>query len=209
VAQYFEIHPTHPQARLVRRAAEIVRRGGLIAYPTDSCYALGCHLGDADALARLRRIRGVDDRHHLTLMCRDLSEIASYAVVDNVQYRILKAVTPGSFTFILRATREVPRRLMHPKRKTIGVRVPGHPAAHALLAELDEPMLSATLALPGDARPLSDAGEIRERLQHAVDLVIDAGPCGVEPSTVVDLTTDQPLILRRGKDAGRLIKFAA
>jgi tRNA threonylcarbamoyl adenosine modification protein (Sua5/YciO/YrdC/YwlC family) len=134
VAQYFEIHPTHPQARLVRRAAQIVRRGGLIAYPTDSCYALGCHLGDADALGRLRRVRGVDDKHHLTLMCRDLSEIAAYAVVDNVQYWILKAVMPGSFTFILRATREVPRRLMHPKRKTIGVRVPEHPVAHALLA---------------------------------------------------------------------------
>jgi tRNA threonylcarbamoyl adenosine modification protein (Sua5/YciO/YrdC/YwlC family) len=209
VAQYFEIHPTHPQARLVRSAAQIVRRGGLIAYPTDSCYALGCHLGDAAALARLRRVRGVDEKHHLTLMCRDLSEIATYAIVDNVQYRILKAVTPGSFTFILRATREVPRRLMHPKRKTIGVRVPEHPVAHALLAALDEPMLSATLALPGDAQPLSDAGEIRARLEHALDLVIDAGPCGVEPSTVVDLTTDQPLILRRGKDAGRLIKFAA
>jgi tRNA threonylcarbamoyl adenosine modification protein (Sua5/YciO/YrdC/YwlC family) len=209
VAQYFEIHPTQPQARLVRSATQIVRRGGLIAYPTDSCYALGCHLGDAAALARLRRVRGVDEKHHLTLMCRDLSEIAAYAIVDNVQYRILKAVTPGSFTFILRATREVPRRLMHPKRKTIGVRVPGHPVARALLSELNEPMLSATLALPGDAQPLSDAGEIRARLEHALDLVIDAGPCGVEPSTVVDLTTDQPFILRRGKDAGRLIKFAA
>lgn len=209
MAQYFEIHPTHPQARLVRRAAEIVRRGGLIAYPTDSCYALGCHLGDAAALARLRRVRGVDDKHHLTLMCRDLSEIAAYAIVDNAQYRILKAVTPGSFTFILRATREVPRRLMHPKRKSIGVRVPRHPVAHALLAELNEPMLSATLALPGDAEPLSDAGEIRDRLEHALDLVIDAGSCGVTPSTVVDLTSDQPLILRSGKDAARLIKFAA
>jgi len=209
MAQYFEIHPTHPQARLVRRAAEIVRRGGLIAYPTDSCYALGCHLGDAAALARLRRVRGVDDKHHLTLMCRDLSEIAAYAIVDNAQYRILKAVTPGSFTFILRATREVPRRLMHPKRKSIGVRVPKHPVAHALLAELNEPMLSATLALPGDAEPLSDAGEIRDRLEHALDLVIDAGSCGVTPSTVVDLTSDQPLILRSGKDAARLIKFAA
>ncbi len=209
MAQYFEIHPTHPQARLVRSAAQIVRRGGLIAYPTDSCYALGCRLGDAAALARLRRVRGVDEKHHLTLMCRDLSEIAAYAIVDNVQYRVLKAVTPGSFTFILRATREVPRRLMHPKRKTIGVRVPGHPVAHALLAELDEPMLSATLALRGDAQPLSDADEIRARLEHILDLVIDAGPCGVEPSTVVDLTTDQPLIVRRGKDAGRLIKFAA
>jgi tRNA threonylcarbamoyl adenosine modification protein (Sua5/YciO/YrdC/YwlC family) len=209
VAQYFEIHPTHPQPRLVRRAAEIVRRGGLIAYPTDSCYALGCQLGEAGAVARLRRVRGVDEKHHLTLMCRDLSEIAAYAIIGNAQYRILKAVTPGSFTFILRATREVPRRLMHPKRKTIGVRVPGHPVAHALLAELNEPMLSATLALPGDARPLSDAGEIRARLEHALDLVIDAGSCGVEPSTVVDLTTDQPLILRRGKEAGRLIKFSA
>ena len=209
MAQYFEIHPTHPQARLVRRAAQIVRRGGLIAYPTDSCYALGCHLGDGEALGRLRRVRGVDDKHHLTLMCRDLSEIAAYAVVDNVQYRILKAVMPGSFTFILRATREVPRRLMHPNRKTIGVRVPEHPVAHALLAELNAPMLSATLALPGDAQPLSDAGEIRARLEHVLELVIDAGSCGVEPSTVVDLTTDQPLILRRGKDAGRLIRFAA
>lgn len=209
MAQFFEIHPTHPQARLVRRAAEIVRRGGLIAFPTDSCYALGCHLGDAAALARLRRVRGVDDKHHLTLMCRDLSEIAAYAIVGNAQYRILKAVTPGSFTFILRATREVPRRLMHPKRKSIGVRVPRHPVAHALLADLNEPMLSATLALPGDAEPLSEAGEIRDRLEHALDLVIDAGSCGVTPSTVVDLTGDQPLILRRGKDAARLIKFAA
>jgi tRNA threonylcarbamoyl adenosine modification protein (Sua5/YciO/YrdC/YwlC family) len=209
VAQYFEIHPTHPQARLVRSAAQIVRRGGLIAYPTDSCYALGCQLGDAAALARLRRVRGVDEKHHLTLMCRDLSEIAAYAIVDNVQYRILKAVTPGSFTFILRATREVPRRLMHPKRRTIGVRVPGHAVAHALLAELNEPMLSATLALPDDAQPLSDAGEIRARLGRALDLIIDAGPCGVEPSTVVDLTTDQAVILRRGKNADRLIKFAA
>ena len=209
MAQYFEIHPTHPQARLIRQAAEILRRGGLIAYPTDSCYALGCHLGDAAALARLRRLRGIDEKHHLTLMCRDLSEIAAYAIVDNVQYRILKAVTPGSFTFILRATRELPRRVLHPKRKTIGVRVPGHPVAHALLAELGEPMLSATLSLPGDVRPLAEPGEIRARLQQALDLVIDAGSCGVEPSTVVDLTTDQPLILRHGKDAGRLIRFAA
>jgi tRNA threonylcarbamoyl adenosine modification protein (Sua5/YciO/YrdC/YwlC family) len=209
VAQYFEIHPTHPQARLVRSAAQIVRRGGLIAYPTDSCYALGCQLGDAAALARLRQVRGVDEKHHLTLMCRDLSEIAGYAIVDNVQYRILKAVTPGSFTFILRATREVPRRLMHPKRRTIGVRVPGHPVAHALLAELNEPMLSATLILRGDAQPLSDASEIRARLEHALDLVIGAGPCGVEPSTVVDLTSGQPVILRRGKNADRLIKFAS
>jgi tRNA threonylcarbamoyl adenosine modification protein (Sua5/YciO/YrdC/YwlC family) len=201
LAQFFQIHPTHPQARLVRQAAEIVRRGGLIAYPTDSCYALGCHLGDARALARLRRVRGLDEKHHLTLMCRDLSEIASYAIVDNVQFRLLKSVTPGAYTFILRATRELPRRLLHARRKTIGVRVPEHAVAHALLAELDEPMLSATLSLPGDPRALQDAGEIRERLEHELDLVIDSGACGIEPTTVVDLTTDEPLVLREGRGA--------
>jgi len=199
VAQYFAIHATHPQARLVRKAAEIVRGGGLIAYPTDSCYALGCRLGDAKALERLRRVRGMDDKHHLTLMCRDLSEIAAYAIVDNVRYRLLKAATPGSYTFILRATREVPRRLMHPKRKTIGVRVPAHAVAHALLAELNEPMLSATLSLPGEATPPSDVGEIRERLERVLDLVIDSGPCGVEPTTVIDLTADEPVVVRKGR----------
>jgi len=199
VAQYFAVHATHPQARLVRKAAEIVRRGGLIAYPTDSCYALGCHLGDAKALERLRRVRGIDEKHHLTLMCRDLSEIATYAMVDNAQYRLLRAATPGSYTFILRATREVPRRLMHPKRKTIGVRVPKHAVAHALLAELDEPMLSATLSLPGEATPPSDVSEIRGRLEHVLDLVIDSGPCGVEPTTVIDLTTGEPLVIRKGR----------
>lgn len=201
MAQYFKIHPTHPQKRLLRQAAEIVRRGGLIAYPTDSCYALGCHLGDAKALARLRRVRGVDEKHNLTLMCRDLAEIANYAIVDNVQYRFLRAATPGAYTFILRATREVPRRLLHPRRKTIGVRVPDNVVAHALLAELDEPMLSATLALPGRAAPPSAAPEIREALEHDLDLVIDGGSCGVVPSTVIDLTTDVPLVMRRGKGA--------
>lgn len=201
MAQYFAIHATHPQARLVHRAAEIVRRGGLIAYPTDSCYALGCHIGDAKALARLRRVRGVDEKHHLTLMCRDLSQIAAYAIVDNVQYRLLKAATPGAYTFILRATREVPRRLMHPRRRTIGVRVPAHAVALALLGELGEAMLSATLALPGDAAPLFDAQEIRAALEHQLDLVIDAGSCGTEPSTMIDLTADAPLLLRRGKGA--------
>jgi tRNA threonylcarbamoyl adenosine modification protein (Sua5/YciO/YrdC/YwlC family) len=201
VAQYFAIHGTHPQARLVHRAAEIVRRGGLIAYPTDSCYALGCHIGDAKALARLRRVRGVDARHHLTLMCRDLSQIAAYAIVDNVQYRLLKAATPGAYTFILRATREVPRRLMHPRRKTIGVRVPQHAVALALLAELGEPMLSATLALPGGGAPLSDAEEIRAALEHQLELVIDAGSCGTQPSTMIDLTGDAPILLRQGKGA--------
>jgi tRNA threonylcarbamoyl adenosine modification protein (Sua5/YciO/YrdC/YwlC family) len=203
MAQLFAIHPTHPQARLVRRAADIVRRGGLIAYPTDSCYALGCDRGDAKATERLRRIRGIDERHHLTLMCRDVSEIARYAMVDDAQFRLLKGAAPGSYTFILRARREVPRRLT--KKKTIGVRVPGHPVAHALLAELDQPMVSATLLLPGGAAPLAEPQEIRAALEHRLDLVIDAGPCGVEASTVIDLTGDTPLVLRRG--SGSLAPF--
>lgn len=198
MSQYFTIHETHPQPRLLRQAADIVRQGGLIAYPTDSCYALGCHIGDKDAMDRLRDARGVDDKHHLTLMCRDLSEIATYAMVDNVQYRLLKAATPGSYTFILRATKEVPRRLMHPKRKTIGVRVPQHPVAHALLAELGEPMLSATLQLPGDEAPMSEPEDIRDRLGKRLDLILDAGHCGIVPSTVLDLTGDAPVVLRVG-----------
>jgi tRNA threonylcarbamoyl adenosine modification protein (Sua5/YciO/YrdC/YwlC family) len=205
MAQYFAIHATHPQARLVRRAADIVRGGGLIAYPTDSCYALGCAMrearGEAGALERLRALRGIDERHHLTLMCRDLSEIANYAVVDDASFRFLKI--PGSYTFILRARREVPRRST--RKKTIGVRIPGHPVAHALLAELDEPMLSATLFLPCDSAPLSEAGEIRARLERRVDLVIDAGACGTEPSTLIDLTA-APVVLRKGK--GPLEPFA-
>lgn len=198
MAQYFEIHPTHPQPRLLRRAAEIVAQGGLIAYPTDSCYALGCHLGDVRALSRLRRVRALDERHHLTLMCSDLAQVAAFAVVNNRQYRLIKSVTPGSFTFILRARRELPRRLLHARRKTIGVRIPSHPVARALLAELGEPMLSATLHLPQDAAPLSDPQDIRARLEHELDLVIDAGSCGVEPTTVVDLTTDEITVLRQG-----------
>jgi tRNA threonylcarbamoyl adenosine modification protein (Sua5/YciO/YrdC/YwlC family) len=210
VAQYFVVHPTHPQARLVRRAAEIVRGGGLIAYPTDSCYALGCHLGDAAAQARLRRVRAVDEKHHLTLMCRSLSEISAYALVDNAQFQTLKLATPGPYTFILRATREVPRRLQHPRRKTIGVRVPAHAVAHALLAELGEPMLSSTLVLPQSAEPLADAAEIRAALEHALDLVVDSGSCGTLPSTVVDLTGDAPVVLRRGRGAlERLGRVAA
>ena len=204
MAQLFAIHPTHPQPRLVRRAAEIVRRGGLIAYPTDSCYALGCHRADAKAGERLRRVRGIDERHHLTLMCRDVSEIARYAMVDDAQFRLLKSVAPGSYTFILRARREVPRRLQ--RKKTIGVRVPGHAGAHALRAELGEPMISATLILPGAAAPLAEPGEIRDALEHQLDLVIDAGPCGVEPSTVIDLTGGTPLVLRKG--SGSLAPFA-
>jgi len=204
MAQYFSIHPTHPQKRLIRQAAEIVRRGGLIAYPTDSCYALGCERGNVRGAERLRRIRGIDERHHLTLMCRDLPEMARYAVIDDAQFRLLRAVTPGSYTFILRARREVSRRLT--KKKTIGARVPGHAVAHALLAELDEPMVSATLLLPGDERPMSDAAEIRSRLEKQVDLVIDGGPCGAEPSTVIDLTEEIPRVLREGK--GSLAPFA-
>jgi tRNA threonylcarbamoyl adenosine modification protein (Sua5/YciO/YrdC/YwlC family) len=199
MAQFFTIHPTHPQKRLVRQAAEIVRAGGLIAYPTNSCYALGCRVGDAQAVERLRRVRGLTGRHHLTLICRDVSEIARYAMVDDAAYRFLK--TPGSYTFILRARKELPRRLLHEKRKTIGVRIPGHPVADALLAELDEPMLSATLSLPGDAAPLSDPEEIRARLEHELALVLDAGSCGTEPSTVIDLSGREPVVLRRGKGA--------
>lgn len=206
MAQFFAIHPTHPQARLVRRAADIVREEGLIAYPTDSCYALGCLATATKAVERLRRVRGIDERHQLTLMCRDLSEIARYAMVDDARFRLIKSVAPGSYTFILRARREVPRRVVHPKKKTIGVRIPGHAVAHALLAELGEPMLSATLSLPGAGEPLSDAQEIRERLERQIDLVIDAGSCGTEASTVIDLTADLPVVVRAGK--GALTPFA-
>lgn len=199
MSQYFSVHPTHPQPRLIARAVAIIRSGGIIAYPTDSCYAIGCHIGDKEAMQRLRAIRKIDDKHHLTLMCRDLSEIATYAQVDNVQYRLLKKLTPGSYTFILRASREVPRRLLHPRRKTIGMRVPEHAVARALLLGLGEPLLSATLSLPGDASPLNDAHEMRSRLEHVLDLVLDAGSCGIDPTTMVDLTGDMPQLLRRGK----------
>jgi len=204
MAQYFVVHPTHPQRRLIRQAADIVRSGGLIAYPTDSCYALGCERANAKGGERLRRVRGIDERHHLTLMCRDIREIARYAIVNDAQFKLLKSVTPGSYTFILRARREVPRRLT--RRKTIGVRVPGHAVAHALLSELDEPMLSTTLLLPGDETPLSDAADIRERLERQLDLIVDGGACGTEPSTIIDLTEELPRVLRAGK--GSLAPFA-
>jgi len=207
MSQYFTVHPTHPQARLIGQAAAIVRAGGVIAYPTDSCYAIGCHIGDKEALRRLRDIRKMDERHHLTLMCRDLSEIAAYAQVDNVQYRLLKKTTPGSYTFILMASREVPRRLLHPRRKTIGLRVPQHAVAHALLAELREPLLSATLILPGEDAPLTDAGDIRARLEHVLDLVLDAGSCGIVPTTVVDLTGAAPQLLRQGRGSVEAFGF--
>jgi tRNA threonylcarbamoyl adenosine modification protein (Sua5/YciO/YrdC/YwlC family) len=204
MAQLLSVHPTHPQKRLIRLAAEAVRQGGVIAYPTDSCYALGCHLGDAAALERLRAIRGIDERHRLTLMCRDLSEISAYAIVDDASFRLLKQVTPGSYTFILPARRQVPRRAT--SRKTIGVRIPGHAAAHALLAELDEPMLSTTLTVAGETTPLADAREIRARLERRLELIVDGGPCGTEPSTVIDLTRGAPQVLRKGR--GSLAPFA-
>jgi len=199
MAQYFVIHPESPQRRLLQQAAEIVRAGGLIVYPTDSCYALGCHLGDKAAQERIRVIRDVGPRHHFTVVCRDLSEIARYARVDNRQYRILKAATPGSYTFILQATREVPRRLQHPKRNTIGLRIPDHAVALGLLEELGEPLLSSTLILPGDDLPMNEGREIRDRLEHQVELVLDGGSCGFEMTTVVDLTQDAPEIVRIGR----------
>lgn len=199
MAQYLVVHPENPQQRLLARAAEIVRGGGLVIIPTDSCYALGCHLGDKAAVDRIREIRQVDDRHHLTLMVRDLSEIAQYARVDNVQYRLLKATTPGSYTFILEGTKELPRRVLHPKRKTIGLRVPDHPVVLALLQELDEPLLTTTLILPGDDAPLTEGWEIRDRLDDLVDLILDGGPCGTEPTTVVDLTGSAPVLIRSGR----------
>ena len=205
MAQFFSINPNNPQLRLIRQAAAIVRSDGVIVYPTDSCYALGCHLGDKNAMTRIRTIRQVDDRHHFTLVCRDLAEISRYAKVDNSQYRLLKASTPGSYTFILEAAREVPRRLQHPKRSTIGLRIPNHPVVQALLEELKEPLLSSTLMLPGDELPLNDAEEIRDRLEHQVELVLDGGPCGLEMTTVIDLTGEVPELTRQGK--GSLTPF--
>ncbi len=198
MSQYFAIHPDTPQPRLIRQAGEILRNGGVIAYPTDSCYALGCHLGDKEAQERIRSIRGVDEGHHFTLVCRNLAEIATYAKVDNSQFRLLKANTPGSYTFILEATREVPRRLQHPKRSTIGLRVPSHAVTQALLEELGEPLLSMTLSLPGEDELLNQGWEIRERLEHQLDLVIDAGACSSEMTTVIDLTGSEPVLIRRG-----------
>lgn len=205
MAQFFSIHPDNPQLRLIRQAAAIVRAGGVIVYPTDSCYALGGQLGDKDVMTRIRAIRQVDDQHHFTLMCRDLAEISHYAKIDNSQYRLLKATTPGTYTFIFQATREVPRRLQHPKRNTIGLRIPNHAVVQALLAELNEPLLSSTLILPGDEFPLNDAEEIRNRLEHQVELVLDSGACGLEMSTVIDLTGGAPTLIRQGK--GSLAPF--
>lgn len=199
MAQFYTIHPDNPQPRLIRQAAQIIRDGGVIVYPTDSCYALGCRLDDRAAVDRMRAIRELDEHHHFTLVCRDLSEVSRYAKVDNQQFRLLKSATPGSYTFVLEATREVPKRLQHPRRNTIGLRVPDHPVARALLAELDAAILSTSLLLPDDELPLNDAEEIRGRLERQVDLVIDSGACGIEMTTVVDLTGESPQVLRRGK----------
>ena len=199
MSQFFQIHPDNPQPRLIRQAVDIVRDGGVVVYPTDSAYAIGCRIGDKNALQRIRQLRRLDDRHNFTLVCRDLSEIATYARVDNSVYRLLKHHTPGPYTFILRATSEVPRRLMHPKRRTVGLRVPDNAITQALLAELREPIMSVTLIMPGDELPLIDPYEIRELLEHQVDLVIDGGYCGMEATTVVDLADDMPMVLRVGK----------
>lgn len=205
MSQYFVIHPETPQPRLIRQAAEIIRDGGVVVYPTDATYALGCLIGDKDALDRIRRIRGLDESHQLTLVCRDLSEIASYAKVGNAHYRLLKATTPGPYTFILPATKQVPRRVQHPKRKTIGIRVPENAILQALLTELGEPLMSTTLQLPGDEQPLNDPYEVRQRLEKLVDLIIDGAFGDLEPTTVVDLSEDVPRVVREGRgDVARL-----
>jgi tRNA threonylcarbamoyl adenosine modification protein (Sua5/YciO/YrdC/YwlC family) len=198
MSQYFEIHPDNPQPRLIHQAVKIINDGGVIAYPTDSSYALGCHIGDKAAMERICRIRRVDKNHNFTLVCRDLSEITTYAKVDNTNFRLMKALTPGPYTFILKATRDVPRRLQNPKRRSIGIRVPDSQIVRDLLAELGEPIMSSTLILPGDELPMNEAYEIRERLEHDVDLVIDGGHCRIEPTTVVELTDESPRIVRIG-----------
>jgi len=198
MSQFFRVHPEDPQSRLIHQATEIINGGGVIAYPTDSAYALGCHIGDKRALERIRQIRKLDKNHNFTLICRDLSDLGVYARVNNSAYRMIKAATPGPFTFILPATREVPKRLVHPKRKTIGLRVPDNPICQALLADLGEPLMSTTLILPGDEYPLTDPAEVRDMLEHQLDLVIDGGFCGLEPTTVVNMEQDAPEVTRVG-----------
>jgi len=199
MSDYFQVHPENPEPRRIRQAVEVLMAGGVIVYPTDSTYALGCHLGDKDALSRIRQIRRLDDRHNFTLVCEDLSSLASYARVGNSAYRILKAYTPGPYTFILKATPEVPRRLMHPKRKTIGIRVPDHPVAQALLRAMGEPIMSTSLILPDEEIQLSDPHDIRMKLGKQVDLIIDSGPCGLEATTMIDLVEGVPEVVRQGK----------
>jgi len=205
MSQFFQLHPGNPQLRLIKQAVKIIEAGGVVALPTDACYALVARLDDKAAVERLRRLRGIDEKHHLTLLCRDLSEIASYAQVDNAQYRLLKVATPGPYTFILSASREVPRRLSHPSRKTIGLRVPQNPIARTLLEELQQPLLGTTLMLPNEVLPLTDPQAIRANLSGQIDLIIDGGACGLEPTTVIDLTGSEPVLLRQGcGDAGLL-----
>jgi tRNA threonylcarbamoyl adenosine modification protein (Sua5/YciO/YrdC/YwlC family) len=205
MSQYFEVHADNPQARLLKQAAQILHNGGIAAIPTDSSYALVCHLDDKAAAENLRRIRGVDDKHHLTLLCRDLSELSSYARVDNKQYRLLKLGTPGPFTFILEATKEVPRRVSHPSRRTIGLRVPDHRVTQELLAAFGQPLLATTLIAPGETDPLNDPHEIRDRFQKLIQAVVDAGACPMQPTTVVDLTDESPVLVRQGRgDPGLL-----
>ena len=199
LAEYLQLHPVTPQLRLIRQAAEIVRRGGLIAYPTDSCYALGWHLGDAAALERVRRIRQADRHHHFTLVCADLAQVGHFARLETWQFRMLRACLPGPYTFLLRATRETPRRLQHARKRTIGVRIPDHPVVHQLLAELGEPLMSSTLLIGGDVEPLTSGAEIAARLDHELDAILDGGDCGTEPTTVVDLSVSPPTIVRAGK----------
>jgi tRNA threonylcarbamoyl adenosine modification protein (Sua5/YciO/YrdC/YwlC family) len=196
---YLQLHPVSPQRRYVRQAVEVLRRGGVIVYPTDSCYALGCHIGDKAALERIRDIRQTDRNHHFTLVCRDLADVGKYAMVDNWQYRLLRAHTPGPYTFLLKASRETPRRLKHERRGTIGLRVPDHPVTAMLLDELGEPVMSSTLLLPGEDLPRTDAKEIYEKLEHSVDLVLDGGNCGLTPTSVVDLSSDRAIVVRQGR----------
>ncbi|WP_296703187.1 L-threonylcarbamoyladenylate synthase [Thiocapsa sp. UBA6158] len=206
MAQFFQIHPANPQTRLIRRSVEILLEGGVILYPTDSSYALGCQIGEKSAMERIRRIRKLDDKHNFTLVCRDLSEITTYAKIDNQAFRLLKSLTPGPYTFIHEATKQVPRRLLHPKRKTIGIRVPDNEICRALLGELDQPILSSTLLMPGADRPLTDPEEMRELLDKQVDLIIDGGFCGLEPTTVVDMTAEPPSLMRLGKGDATLFE---
>ena len=198
MARYFDIHPVDPQRRAITQVADIVRAGGVIAYPTDSCYALGCALGNTEGIARIRSIRDLDEKHHLTLVCRDFAQLGQFVVVPNRIFRAVKAATPGSYTFILQATKEVPRRLQHPGKKTVGVRIPNHVVTQALLAELGEPLVSATLLLPGQDEPMTDGWQINEELGNASDAVIDSGDCGTEPTTVIDFSQPEPEIVRRG-----------
>jgi tRNA threonylcarbamoyl adenosine modification protein (Sua5/YciO/YrdC/YwlC family) len=198
VARYFDVHPDNPQPRAMRQVADLVRGGGLIAYPTDSCFALGSQLGNRENLERIRSIRGLDERHHFTLVCKDFAQLGQFVHINTAVFRLVKSHTPGQYTFILPATSEVPRRLMHPKKRTVGIRIPGSPVVVALLGELGEPLVSSTLLLPDEEDPLTSGWEIKERLDNVLDAVVDSGDCGIEPTTVVDLSEDAPVILRRG-----------